>query len=306
MLEAFEVEVRVIACSLNYKDKILVLQNSERASIPLGFDFSGIVSKVGDEVSRVRAGDQVYGILTKGGALASYIVIPESRIAKIPVHLSFEEASTIPFTYWIGWKALKGIGPKDRVLVNYGRGWIGIALTEIALHYGAEIFALSGSKERKEYLKRLGAHHIYDLEPGSEFISSILKDTENHGLSVVVNNFEEDFLKEAISLRLCSTSGKFVDVSRWNQPTEEKLRSLRPDVEFVELVTDESDLDMIFQEIESGVVNGTCIPFPFVIFPVEATGQVLTWFTEGKLGMAKPVILFPHPKNTKLASQNHL
>ena len=61
----------------------------------MGADFAGIVSSVGDEVTRFAEGDRVFG--GRNGAFAEFIVIPEDRaIAHLPDDVSFEAAAAIP------------------------------------------------------------------------------------------------------------------------------------------------------------------------------------------------------------------
>ena len=66
----------------------------------MGNEFSGIIEKIGPDVTEFKIGDRVYGRtpLDKIGAFAEYIAINKDAIAIIPNYLSFKEAACIPLT----------------------------------------------------------------------------------------------------------------------------------------------------------------------------------------------------------------
>src|SRR5690606_5149839 len=113
-----QVLVRIRAVSLNYRD-LAVVQGKyfggavPRNLIPLS-DGAGEVEAVGDGVTAFAPGDRVVATFTQGsppaalgspldGTLAEYVVFPESGLLKIPEHLSFEEAATLPCAGVTAW-----------------------------------------------------------------------------------------------------------------------------------------------------------------------------------------------------------
>src|SRR5690606_6956947 len=116
-----QVLVRIRAVSLNYRD-LAVVQGKyfggavPRNLIPLS-DGAGEVEAVGDGVTAFAPGDRVVATFTQGsppaalgspldGTLAEHVVFPESGLLKIPEHLSFEEAATLPCAGVTAWNAL--------------------------------------------------------------------------------------------------------------------------------------------------------------------------------------------------------
>jgi len=77
-----------------------------KKSIP-GFDFAGVVTAVGPEVSGFEPGDEVFGE-ANGGSCAEYLVVTTEKMAPKPTALTFEEAAAIPVS---GVTALRGIPP---------------------------------------------------------------------------------------------------------------------------------------------------------------------------------------------------
>ncbi|MCP5119210.1 MAG: alcohol dehydrogenase catalytic domain-containing protein, partial [bacterium] len=60
-----------------------------------GFDFAGIVTSVGQEVSGVEPGDEVFGE-ANGGSCAEYVVVAAEKMAPKPAALTFQEAAAVP------------------------------------------------------------------------------------------------------------------------------------------------------------------------------------------------------------------
>ena len=125
-----EVLVKVHAVSLNYRDLMMVkgLYNPKMKlpRIPCS-DGAGEIEAVGEGVSQWKRGDRVCGIFMQNwldgpptsakikgalggdidGMLAEYVVLKETGLVRIPEHLSFEEAATLPCAGVTAWNALK-------------------------------------------------------------------------------------------------------------------------------------------------------------------------------------------------------
>jgi alcohol dehydrogenase len=126
-----EILLRVRATSLNYRD-LMVLKGGGRGPTKLGVvplsDGAGEVAAVGDGVSRFAVGDRVIGCFhphwfcgpikadyltdrlgaNLDGMLAEYAVVNEEAAVRMPDHLSFEEAATLPCAAVTAWVALTG------------------------------------------------------------------------------------------------------------------------------------------------------------------------------------------------------
>lgn len=92
-------------------------------------DYSGVVEEVGSEVTKVKAGDEVYG-WTKfynPGTLAEYTIIEESSLAKKPSNLSFAEAAAFPLVSLTAFQAFQtgGLKEGDKVLITAAAGGVG-------------------------------------------------------------------------------------------------------------------------------------------------------------------------------------
>ena len=90
---------------------------------------------------------------TQFGGYASQVVVPAGDVVALPDELSFEQGAAIPVNYATAWAGLIGYGnlqPGERVLIHSAGGGVGIAATQIAKRYGAEVYgtASPGKHER--------------------------------------------------------------------------------------------------------------------------------------------------------------
>jgi NADPH:quinone reductase-like Zn-dependent oxidoreductase len=131
----------------------------------LGGYFAGEVVSVGKDVTRFKAGDQVFGSAAlRLGAYGEYVSLPAaSTLVPKPHNISFAEAAAVPFG---GLNALHfmrraNIRSGEKVLINGAGGSIGIYAVQIAKAMGAEVTAVDGAI-KEEMLCRIGADHFLD------------------------------------------------------------------------------------------------------------------------------------------------
>lgn len=204
---AGEVAISVKACSLNYRD-ILVISGTYAVGdkvtgvIPLS-DGAGIVSAVGEGVTRFKVGDRVAAAFMPGwldgpltaelqagslggaidGMLAEKVVLPASGVVAIPDHLSFEEAATLPcagVTAWYAQFVGGNVGPGDTVLL-LGTGGVSIFALQFAKMAGARVIITSSSDEKLARAKELGADHVINYRTNPEWQEEVLALTGGRG-----------------------------------------------------------------------------------------------------------------------------
>ena len=88
------VQVRVEAAGLNFRDVLNVLGLYPGDPGPIGGDFAGIVTQLGDGVTGLEVGQRVYGFMQ--GAFSSRFNVPVQLLAPMPDGVSAVEAATIP------------------------------------------------------------------------------------------------------------------------------------------------------------------------------------------------------------------
>jgi NADPH:quinone reductase-like Zn-dependent oxidoreductase len=137
-------------------------------SLRLGCDVAGVVEAVGPEVTRFRAGDEVFGDMYPFGAgsFAEYVCAPERAFQTIPTGMPFEVAATLPHSAILALQGLRlrggrTIRPGDRVLIDGASGNVGPFALQIAKALGAEVTGVA-STEKLDLVRSLGADHVID------------------------------------------------------------------------------------------------------------------------------------------------
>jgi NADPH:quinone reductase-like Zn-dependent oxidoreductase len=184
-----QVLIKVKAASMNYRDLAVARGGYGRGVpspvIPLS-DGAGEVVAVGPDVTRVAAGDRVAGIFMQtwlagptneeyaksamGGAidgmLAEYVVLNQDGVVKIPAHLSYEEAATLPCAAVTAWHALVSEGclaPGETVLTQ-GTGGVSIFALQFSKLMGARVISTSSSDSKLERVRAMGANELINYK----------------------------------------------------------------------------------------------------------------------------------------------
>src|ERR671939_1600107 len=128
----------------------------------IGSDVAGVVEAVGEDVSRFRPGDEVFGI--GEGSLAEYARAREDKLAPKPENLSFEQAAAVPVSGLTALQALRDHGrvaPEQEVLIIGASGGVGTFAVQIAKAFGARVTGVC-STQKVEMVRSIGADHVID------------------------------------------------------------------------------------------------------------------------------------------------
>ncbi|MGL4622281.1 zinc-dependent alcohol dehydrogenase family protein [Chroococcidiopsis sp.] len=209
--KARQVLVKMKAASLNYRDLLVAKgaygSKSFKPIVPLS-DGAGEVVAVGESVTQVKVGDRVAGIFMQtfisgeltaekansalGGAidgvLAEYVVFDEQGVVKIPAHLSYEEAATLPCAAVTAWNAMIAEGELkagDTVLLQ-GTGGVSLFGLQFAKMMGARVILTSSSDEKLDRAIQLGADVGINYKTTSDWDEKVEKLTDGRGVDLVV------------------------------------------------------------------------------------------------------------------------
>jgi NADPH:quinone reductase-like Zn-dependent oxidoreductase len=225
-----EALIRIRAVSLNYRD-LMVVKGLYNPRIPLPFtpfsDGTGDVVGVGEGVSRVKVGDRVAGIFMQSwlsgelteakqksalggggqGMLAEYVVLREDGLVHIPGHLSYEEAAALPCAAVTAWHAVieTGLKPGERVLL-LGTGGVSLFSLQFARMAGAVVLITSGSDEKIEKARQLGAADGINYKTAPDWGKRVREMTGGAGVDLVVEVGGAGTLPE--SLKAVRTGGR--------------------------------------------------------------------------------------------------
>ncbi len=220
--DAIVVEVK--ATSLNYRDHLTVagLYNPRQRLplIPLS-DGAGVVVEVGDDVRSFAIGDRVTGTFfrdwigrpvpsrdvlkqTRGGPhdgmLAERVCLNVREAVRVPEHLSFIEAATLPCAGLTAWSALVAqgsVGPHDVVVVQ-GTGGVALFAIQFALMAGARVIATSSSDERLQRVREMGVVDVLNYRSEPAWGKAVKNLTGGDGASHVVDVGGGDTLAQSL------------------------------------------------------------------------------------------------------------
>jgi NADPH:quinone reductase-like Zn-dependent oxidoreductase len=129
----------------------------------LGMDLAGRVEAVGQQVTRFRLGDVVFG-WTDTGAYAQYTAVPQDHLAPMPANLSLEQAAAVPISGFAALQAVRDEGavqPGQTVLVIGAAGGVGSFAVQLAKAFGAEVTGVAGPAQL-ELVRSIGADDVID------------------------------------------------------------------------------------------------------------------------------------------------
>ncbi len=168
-----EVLVKVYATSVNPIDwKIREGMRKEKfpTNFPLilGWDVSGVVESVGNEVKSFKSGDQVYGRPdpTRNGAYAEYLTVKANQLSYKPKTLDHIAAASVPLAALTAWQGLFDHGhlqSGQKVLIHAASGGVGSFAVQFAKWKGAYVIG-TASEANKDFVKELGADEVIDYK----------------------------------------------------------------------------------------------------------------------------------------------
>jgi NADPH:quinone reductase-like Zn-dependent oxidoreductase len=237
-----DVLVRVRAVSLNYRDLMMVkgLYNPKMKlpRVPCS-DGAGEVEAVGDAVTGWKRGDRVCGTFfqnwvdgaptpakIKGalggdidGMLAQYVVLKETGVVRIPEHLSFEEAATLPCAGVTAWNALRaGDVREGSTVLMQGTGGVSIFALQFAKVKGARVLGISSSDAKLQRACSLGLDEALDYGETSEWDKWVVEKTGGEGVDTVVEVGGVGTLPR--SLRAVKMGGTIAQIGVLSGPAE--------------------------------------------------------------------------------------
>ena len=130
-----------------------------------GRDISGVIDEVGPNVTDLKQGDAVYGMLeSRAGGYAEYAASKASVMAPKPKSLDFIQAAALPLVSLVAWQALfdtAHLSQGQTVLIHGASGGVGHMAVQLARWKGANVIG-TASANNAQFLKELGADEVID------------------------------------------------------------------------------------------------------------------------------------------------
>jgi len=290
-----EVELRIHATGLNFRDVLNALGEYPGGGGLLGNECSGEIVAVGPGVTGFAVGDRVFGLAH--GSFARYTTVDCRFVAKLG-KLTMAEGATVPVTFLTAYYCLHDLAhirPGDKVLIHAASGGVGQAAIQLARQAGAEVFA-TVSPGKESVVRGLGVEHVYNSRD-LFFADGILRDTAGAGVNSILNSLTGPGFVET-SLAALAREGRFIEISKRNAWTASQVHQARPDavyytVDLAEVRQNDPDLiKHIFSVVLPGFETGRLKPLPATVFDLEAAPAAFRHMQQAK-HIGKIVLLQP-------------
>ncbi len=279
-----EVEIRVYATGLNFRDVLNALGAYPGDPGPLGNECAGIVTAVGEGVESLAVGDEVVSMTDR--SFATWVIAPAVLTVRKPPSIGFAEAATLPVAFLTAEYALRDIGrikSGDRVLIHAVTGGVGMAAAQIALAAGAEVIGTTSSGKR-ELARALGVHHVFDSRSLS-FVEDVKHVTHGTGVDIVLNSLAGDFIPA--SLGLTARGGRFVEIGKSDDWDVSKVNEAFPGVSYTRLylgqitAADPSAMRDRLARILTECERGALHPLPHSNYPISQAEEAFRFMGQG-------------------------
>lgn len=185
-----ELVIEVKASGLNFAD--IQARKGQYPDAPpkpcvMGYEVSGIVESVGDEVESSWVGREVLAI-TRFRGQAEKVAVKPAQVFEKPEKLSFEEAAAVPVNYLTAYVLLVVMGslqPDESILIHNAGGGVGLAALDIARHIGATTYG-TASGWKHEFLAGRGLDHAIDYRK-RDWYEELMRLTNGRGVELIID-----------------------------------------------------------------------------------------------------------------------
>jgi acyl transferase domain-containing protein/acyl carrier protein len=289
-----DVQLRILATALNFRDVLNVLGMYPGDAGALGVECVGEIVAIGTGVQGFALGDRVVAIPRRG--YCTFANAPASMVFRVPATLPPTQAATLLVAYLTASYSLDHLGRMtagNRVLIHAAAGGVGLAAVQLAQRAGAEIFATAGSPAKREYLRQIGVPHIMDSR-SVEFASQIRAQIGERGLDLVLNSLTGQAMTE--SLDLLRPGGSFLEIGKTGNFTPQEAHAINPFANHlvVDLLGPFQEtpglMHGLFNDILDSLATGAIQPLPHRGFPLQEAGHAFRYMASAK-HIGKVVVL---------------
>lgn len=130
------------------------------------------------------------GMSDYNGGYAEQVAVPAANVVRLPKKLDSRTAATLAVSYLTAWNMLRanGAGRGKSLLVYGAASGVGMATIQLARALGASpIITTAAGKEKAEFGKKLGAHHVIDRSTTGDIAGEVMKITGS-GVDIVIDH----------------------------------------------------------------------------------------------------------------------
>ncbi len=167
-----EIQVENKAIGINYIDTYIRSGLYPPPALPseLGTEAAGVVSKVGKNVTHIKAGDRVVYAQSSLGAYSEVHNVPADKVALLPDAISYEQAAASflkGLTVFYLLRKTYEIKPDEPFLFHAAAGGVGLIACQWAKALGSKLIGTVGSAQKAERAKQAGAWQVINYQEES-------------------------------------------------------------------------------------------------------------------------------------------
>ncbi len=290
-----QIRVAVRAAGLNFRDALMALATYP-GPMAIGAEGAGVVTEVGPEVTGVAVGDRVMGLFS--GMLGPIAVTDHRLTVRIPAGWTFGQAAAVPvvfLTAYYGLADLAGLRAGQRVLIHAAAGGVGAAATQLARHWGADVYG-TASSAKWDILRAAGFADDHLAGSRTLDFEHVFHDvTHGRGFDVVLNALAHDFVDA--SLRLLPLGGHFLEMGKTDVRDPDLVAEQYPGVGYRAFDMSEAGPDRIRQiliELVELFERGVLQPPYVTAFDVREAPRAFRLLSQGRT-IGKLVLTMPTP-----------
>ncbi|KAM9958180.1 hypothetical protein ACTFIW_001040 [Dictyostelium discoideum] len=307
-LKKNEIEVKVLATGINYKDYLIyrglvvIEENVSISKNPLGLEFSGIITRISDENKNCefKVGDNVFGV--SHDATASHVITDVLWISHKPNNISHVEAASLPIIFSTCLHGMFNIGTfniddDEVILIHSATGGIGLAALEILKWKGhkSPVFVTVGSKDKEQYLIDNYGSFITGIysSRNKNYVNEIKSKLNQlygttgkfNGVDLIINTLPNEFTHSNF---LClKERGKIIDLSITHLNNNEflnfnnfKFNKSYHNIEFMHI--SKRLVSRLLKSISNALNENKMKPIPITTFQIENVKEAIEYINQRK------------------------
>ncbi|KAI1431558.1 hypothetical protein GGR50DRAFT_60444 [Xylaria sp. CBS 124048] len=206
-----EIEIEVKAVGLDQFDMVVAV--GQIWDVNLGVECSGVVTRLGENVSGYAVGDRV--LTVANGWYRTYVRNSQESFHKLPESMSFEEGASMMVSYGTAAYSIYNaarLEAGETILIHSAADVLGQGAIQMAQHIGAEVLVTVSSETEKNLLKEkygIPDDHIFSNKDAG-FVHGIKRITKGEGVQVVINSLTGELLRQ--TWHCVAPFGRFIEL----------------------------------------------------------------------------------------------
>ncbi|KAJ2967349.1 hypothetical protein NUW58_g10479 [Xylaria curta] len=206
-----EIEIEVKAVGLDQFDMVVAV--GQIWDVNLGIECSGVVTRLGKDVTDYAVGDRV--LTVANGWYRTYVRNSQEYFQKLPETLSFEEGASLMISYGTAAYSVYNaarLEAGETILIHSAADVLGQGAIQMAQHIGAEVLVTVSSETEKNLLKEkygIPEDHIFSNKDAG-FVQGIKRVTKGEGVQVVINSLTGELLRQ--TWHCIAPFGRFIEL----------------------------------------------------------------------------------------------